>query len=266
MKSQRERHLEFRSIILAAALILAGWVLTPRVLFAGNDAPGPGVRGPEELARQGFKPLFDGKSLAGWDVKSWHEGHWVAKDGIIDYDGKAKAKPAGDATLWTKDKFSDFALYVEWRLPSKPELKPQPIVLFNGDFLMQEDNPKQRVTRLRLDAGDSGILMRGILKCQANIWSQELGSGEINGYRTDPKMPQEVRRACIPIRKADRPLGEWNVFEITLRGDRMTVVLNGEKVIDAARLPDLPVTGPIGLQHHGDPVQFRKMFIKRLDL
>jgi len=106
--------------------------------------------------------------------------------------------------------------------------------------------------------------MRGVLKCQANIWSQELGSGEINGYRTDQKMPQEVRRACTPIRKADQPLGEWNVFEITLRGDRMTIVLNGEKVIDTPPLPNLPATGPIGLQHHGDPVQFRKIFIKPL--
>jgi len=121
-----------------------------------------------------------------------------------------------------------------------------------------------RVTRPRLDAGDSGILMRGTLKCQANIWSQSLGSGEINGYRTDRSMPQEVRRACIPIRNADRPFGEWNAFEITLQGESMTVVLNGEKVIDAAHLPDLPERGPVGLQHHGDSVEFRNLWIKEL--
>lgn len=145
-------------------------------------------------------------------------------------------------------------------------MKPQPIVLYNGDFLMEEDNPRKRVTRPRLDAGDSGILMRGVLKCQANIWSQELGSGEINGYRTDRSMPQEVRRACIPIKSADRPFGEWNAFEITLEGESMTVVLNGEKVIDSAHLPDLPDLGPIGLQHHGDSVQFRHIWIKELDV
>ena len=88
-------------------------------------------------------------------------------------------------------------------------MKPQPIVLFYGDFLMQEDGPKQRVTRTRVDAGDSGILMRGVLKCQANIWSQKLGSGEINGYCTDPKMPQEVRRACIAINHEFRLLSLW---------------------------------------------------------
>jgi hypothetical protein len=252
------------STAAGAGLLLSDRLARPLYAAGGNEARGPGMRSGAELAQQGFKSLFDGKSLAGWDVKPFHVGHWVARDGIIDYDGKSQVKRFDDGTLWTRDKFADFILYVEWRLPSKPTMRPQPIVLFNGDFLMQEDNPKQRVTRLRLDAGDSGILMRGVLRCQANIWSQELGSGEVNGYRTDPKMPQEVRRACIPIRKADRPLGEWNVFEITLRGDCMMVVLNGQKVIDTPRLPDLPPTGPIGLQHHGDPVQFRQIFIKRL--
>jgi hypothetical protein len=154
-------------------------------------------------------------------------------------------------------------LYAEWRLPADPRLKPQPIVLFNGDFLLNDNG--RRVTRPALDAGDSGILFRGTSKCQANIWCQELGSGEINGYRTDRRMPPEVRRACIPIKKADRPLGEWNVFLIMLDGDRMTVELNGERVIEAARLPNLPASGPIGLQHHGDPVQFRRLWVKELN-
>lgn len=249
----------------ATALLALYLIVLLGGLAVGDDSPSPsGTRTVDELTQQGFTPLFDGKSLDGWDMKPWQEGHWVARDGIIDYDGKGEAKRFGDNTLWTKDSFGDIVLYAEWCLPAKPELKPQPIVLYNGDFLMEEDNPRQRVTRLRLDAGDSGILMRGILNCQANIWSQELGSGEINGYRTNRKLPQEVRRACIPIRKADRPLGEWNVFEITLKGECMTVVLNGQKVIDNARLPDLPVTGPIGLQHHGDPVQFRKLFVREL--
>jgi len=235
------------------------------VTASADDSPAPpGARSPQQLKRAGYQPLFDGKTLSGWDVKPWHAGHWVARDGVIDYDGKAEAKRFGDNTLWTKDGYGNFVLYVEWRLPAAPTMKPQPIVLFNGDFLMQEDNPRQRATRLRLDAGDSGILLRGVLKCQANIWSQELGSGEINGYRTDRTMPQEVRRACIPIRKVDRPLGQWNVFEITLKGESMTVVLNGQKVIDVPRLPDLPPRGPIGLQHHGDPVQFRNIFLKPL--
>jgi hypothetical protein len=78
-----------------------------------------------------------------------------------------------------------------------------------------------------------------------------------------------------PKPDALRPLGEWNTYDITVRGNRLTVVLNGQTVINAAELPDLPATGPVGLQHHGGKkggvwtsppslVQFRNIFIKEL--
>jgi hypothetical protein len=250
------------SLAAAAAPILLTSILGS-VVLAAAEPDAAGRRSSDELKQHGFQPLFDGNTLAGWDVKPWHEGHWVARDGLIDYDGGVRRKRGQDPSLWTSGQFSDFVLYVEWRLPAEPEMKPQPIVLYNGDFLRDEKGA--RITRLRLDAGDSGILMRGTMKCQANIWSQELGSGEINGYRTDRNIPPEVRRACIPIKNADRPFGEWNLFEITLKGECITVVVNGHKVIDSARLPDLPQRGPIGLQHHGDPVQFRNLWIKEID-
>lgn len=220
----------------------------------------------EKIAQsdQGFVSLFDGVSFAGWKHLPGHKGHWVAHDGEIHYDGKAESKKRTDRDLWTREEFGDFVLIVDWRLSAKPEIKPHPIVLFNGDFLMQEDNPRKRVTRPHLDAGDSGIYLRGSSKAQLNIWSQVLGSGEINGYRTDKTMPPEVRRACIPIKNADRPLGQWNRFEITMRGDRVTVKLNETTVIEAAQLPGIPTQGPIALQHHNDPVEFRNLFIKKL--
>ncbi len=227
-----------------------------------EDAKIPGQKTPEQLRAAGFQPLAEGDSLDAWDMKPHHAGHWTTRGGVIDYDGKAKGK-FEDNSLWTKKSYDDIEMYAEWRLPEKPKLKPTPIVLYNGDFLMGDDG--KRVTRPHLDAGDSGLMFRGTSKCQANIWSQELGSGEINGYRTDHKMPQTVRRACIPIKNADRPLGEWNVFLITLKGSRMTTDLNGERVIDTPDLPDLPPSGPIGLQHHGDPVQFRQLWVKPLD-
>ena len=224
-----------------------------------DDTKNAGVMSSEQLRKAGFSPLSEGDSLDAWNVKPWHKDHWTIKDGLINYDGKAKGK-FQDNSLWTKKSYGDFEMYAEWRLPEKPKMKPTPIVLYNGDFLMGDDG--KRVTRPHLDAGDSGLMFRGTSKCQANIWSQELGSGEINGYRTDHKMPQKVRRACIPIKNADRPLGEWNAFLITIKGSRMTIDLNGERVIDTPELPDLPKTGPIGLQHHGDPVQFRQLWVK----
>ena len=249
-----------RFVIVAKLLTVAFAMVSSRA--AAEDIRFHGQMTEQQLRAAGFKPLVQGRSLESWNMQRFHKGHWTAQDGVISYDGKAEGSFA-DNSLWTKENYDNLELYSEWRLPRKPKMKPTPIVLYNGDFLMGDDG--KRVTRPHLDAGDSGLMFRGTQKCQANIWSQELGSGEINGYRTDHKMPQTVRRACIPIKNADRPLGEWNAFLITIKGSRMTTDLNGERVIDTPELPDLPKSGPIGLQHHGDPVQFRQLWVKSLD-
>ena len=91
-----------------------------------------------------------------------------------------------------------------------------------------------------------------------------VGSGEVWEYRTDPAVSSEQRRALTPRKRADRPVGDWNRMEITLRGDRLTVVLNGEEVIASAQLPGVPVRGPIGLQHEHGRIQFRNIFVREL--
>jgi hypothetical protein len=193
--------------------LVVGLGLAAAALAADNAPP------------EGFTALFSGKDLSGWECKKegWEE-NWKIEEGVIRYDGKA-----GD--LWTKDKYKDFVLMVDWRFEK---------------------------------AGDSGIFVRGSSKCQANIWVNELGSGEVYGYRTDAKMPEEVRKAATPLKKADKPVGEWNSFTITVKGDRMTVELNGEKVIDNLQMVGCPAEGAIALQHHGNPIQFKNVYIKEL--
>jgi hypothetical protein len=63
--------------------------------------------------------------------------------------------------------------------------------------------------------------------------------------------------ACCKARcntqiNADKNIGEWNRFKITFKGDRLSVELNGIKVIENALMPGIPASGPIGLQHHGE--------------
>ncbi len=221
-----------------------------------------GRRSAAALRSEGFVPLFTGQDLGRWKVEQGHQGHWVVRDGVLNYDGKAEQKKSFDKSLWTRDSFGESEFYIEWRLAAEPRLKEHPIVLWNGDFLRDEKGA--RITRPHLDAGDSGIYFRGHFECQANIWSQELGSGEINGYRTNRKLPVKLRQSCLPFKYADHPLGQWNVFWVRLKEGRMMVNLNGQDVLHSEPLPGLPASGPIGLQHHGDPIQFRNIWVREL--
>jgi hypothetical protein len=209
---------------------------------------------------QGFHSMYSGLDLRGWRLDEGHAGHWTSKGFILAYDGKSEAR---DKDLWTEKTYGDFMMLVDWRLPNKPVPRPRPVVLPSGD---NATNPDGSVKNLEIPyAGDSGILIRGSVKAQINITCNTVGSGEMYGYRTDKKMPPEVRAGAIPRVKADSPPGQWNRFLITLKGDRLTVVLNGQTVIDQEQLPGLPPRGPIGLQHHGDPLEFTNLFIKELD-
>lgn len=215
--------------------------------------------------------LFNGKDLTGWKVPEGDNGHWKVIDGVIDYDAASEAPK--DKHLWTDKSYGDFVLRLEWRLKSTPYINPNvPIVRFDGTH---KKNAEGKDIRIPVPDSDSGVFLRGSDKAQVNIWSWPVGSGEVYGYRTDAKMPPAVRAAVTPRMNVDRDIGEWNAFEITMRGTRLTVVLNGHTVISDAELPGVPPSGPIALQHHGGMkdgvwtgppslVQFRNISITEL--
>jgi len=217
---------------------------------------------PAEIApaAEAFKPLYTGIDLSGWREESGHQGHWQPKDWILDYDGKSEA---ADKNLWSEKEYGDFVLVCDWRWTSKGTKRLRPVILPSGDYATDADGKQKEIEVT--DAGDSGIYLRGSSKSQVNIWCWPVGSGEIWGYRLDQSQPAEVRSAVTPKKKADKPIGEWNRFIITLKGDRLTVNLNGQAVIENAQLPGIPKRGRIALQHHGDPIQFANLFIQDLD-
>ena len=246
------------------------WLLAGVALLLAAAA---GAGAADADAPEGFTPLFNGKDLTGWKVPAGDNGHWKVKDGVIDYDARSEAKKGKD--LWTQKSYRDFVLLIDWRLKTEPGLKrPVSYIGPDGEEVKGPDGkPKQVV----IDDVDSGIYLRGSQKSQVNIWMWPVGSGEVWGYRTDKNLSPEVRAGVTPKKHADRPRGEWNTFEITMRGDRLTVKLNGEEVISNARLPGVPKVGRIGLQHHGSfdaktgkwtgppsLVQFRNIAIKEL--
>jgi len=244
--------------VLAGALLAAlGWPMTTR---AQNSAPA------------GFVSIFNGKDLSGWKIPAGDNGHWKVVDGVIDYDARSEA-PGDDKGIWTVKSYKNFMAKVDWRIKETPYRSPNMrIVMPDGhDKLDEKGQP------IKIDApdSDSGFLLRGTSKAQLNIWCWPVGSGEMYGYRTDAKMSAAVKAAATPKVNADHDIGQWNTFEVTVQGSTVTVLLNGKLVIDKAELPDLPVEGPLGLQHHGGfkdgkytgppaLVQFRNIYVKEM--
>jgi len=243
---------------LPSALLLALALAAP---VLAQTAPPPG-----------FVSLFNGKDFTGWKVPDGDNGHWKIVNGVIDYDAQSEAP--GDKNLWSAAEYGDFVLRFEWRIKDTPYVNPNvPIIRADGTHKKGADGKE---IRLAVPDSDSGVYVRGSSRAQINIWAWPIGSGEVYGYRMDPKMPPEVRAGVTPKANADRDIGQWNEFEITMKGDRLTVVLNGITVLDNARLPDVPARGPLALQHHGQKkdgvwtgppslVQFRNLSIKALN-
>ncbi len=194
-----------------------------------------------------YKPISTGQSLEGWKHTK-DTTNWLAHNGIIKHNGKG-----GPTThLWSENSYKDFTLSFNWRWAGRGVMKDQPVVQPDGST-----KGKHNIEEL-----DSGILLRGEMKSQVNLWNWNVGSGEVYGYRTDRNMPADVKAAVTPKMKADKPLWEWNHMEITMKGEVLNVKLNGKHVIVDATLPGVPAEGPIGLQHHGQAIDFANLYIQ----
>ncbi len=217
----------------------------------------------------GFVSLFDGKTLDGWTTREAKAGDWRVVDGAIDCDPQGEGK--GDRHLWTEKEYGDFDLLIDWRIKESPYTNSNArIILPDGSFKKDDDG---NLTSVAAPNTDSGVFLRGEHKSQVNIWCWPVGSGEVWGYRNDPKLSDEVNAAVTPRQRADKPVGKWNTFHIVLKGDRLRVTLNDVEIITDAQLPGIPERGPLALQLHPERkdgqwgaslVQFRNIRIKEL--
>lgn len=221
----------------------------------------------------GWESLFNGKDLTGWTIPEQNADIWTVEDGVLVCHPRTGGE--GEKSLWSTESFGDFTLHVEWRLTETKGEYDMPEILPDGSYKLNEaGEPVLTPT----PNADSGVYLRGTSKAQVNIWCWPVGSGEVWGYRTDADVAPEVRAGVTPKMNADKPVGEWNTFVITMQGELLTVELNGEKVIENAQLPGVAEEGPIALQHHGgydaatgtwnsasSLVEFRNIYVKELD-
>jgi hypothetical protein len=248
---------------------LSGWALSIGAVIALSSVGM--VEAADNQAQPGFVALFNGKDFTGWKVPEGDGGHWKIVNGVIDYDAESQA--AGDKNLWSEKEYGDFVLQVDWRIKSTPYVNPNvPYILPDGSHARDVEGKEMRMA---LPDSDSGVFLRGEGRFQVNIWCWPIGSGEMYGIRTDSNTSPELRAAVTPRTQADKPVGEWNRYEITVRGKTVKVVLNGKTVLPGATIPDLPARGRIAFQHHGGKqngewnsppslVQFKNVYIKEL--
>lgn len=208
----------------------------------------------EMPAGEGFVSIFNGTDLTGWkglvgnpitrskmtpaqlakaQVKADEQMRkdWKVENGYLVFDG------TGYDNLCTVKQYGDIEMYIDWMLdPSGKE-------------------------------ADAGIYLRGTPQVQ--IWDTarvnvgaQVGSGGLYNNSVHPSKPTKV---------ADNRMGEWNSFYIKMVGDRVTVVLNGEKVVDDVilenywnrKLPIFPIE-QLELQAHGSKVYYRDIYVNEL--
>ena len=231
-----------RKSIATTLLIGLGFVATAH--SAQNEPP------------EGFTALFNGKNLDGWfghgtkdprtlwkmspeELEAHKEKtredirkHWSVENGELVNDGKG-------LYLTTNKDYADFELHLEYKTVPR---------------------------------ADSGIYLRGCPQVQ--IWdSTEKGKFKLGADKGSGGLWNNSKGAPgkDPSKKMDKPFGEWNKFEITMIGERVTVIMNGEKVVDNAVMENFfdrknPIfeKGPIQLQTHGGEIRWRNVFIREI--
>lgn len=199
---------------------------------------------------EGFKPMFNGKDLTGWQglVENPIARAKMKKGELARRQDEANVMvPASwsvrDGCIWFNGKGDNLCSVEEY-----------------GDFELLVD---WKITK----GGDSGIYLRGTPQVQ--IWDPfgkdigpQVGSGGLYNNQVNVSKPLMV---------ADNPAGDWNTFRILMKGEKVSVWLNGHLVVDNVVMenywdrnrPIFP-RGPIELQAHGTDLAFRDIYIREI--
>ena len=198
----------------------------------------------------GFVSLFNGKDLTGWKglvsnpiargkmseaelaTAQQKVNESIQKDWIIK-DGLLVFTGHGD-NLCTEKQYGDMEMYVDWKITEK---------------------------------GDAGIYLRGTPQIQ--IW--DTSRREVGAQVGSGGLYNNQKNISKPLLVADNKIGEWNTFHIIMKGDKVTVYLNGILVTDNISLENywdrkLPLftKEQIELQAHGTYVAYRNIYLREL--
>jgi hypothetical protein len=205
-----------------------------RKLGASQGGDGLTVKSDAEIKPNGSLPLKVG-NLTGWNA-FFQNGNAQAEDEFsITSKGVLSLQASHEGYLRTEKPYQDFVLTFDWRFPrgGKQSGSGSGILLGLGD--------------------EDGWLSQGV---EVQIASRNCGDLWVyDGIRFDGQT-SEGRFGRVPKKMgAEKPIGEWNAYEIRCEGRKISVRLNGKLVNEATS--DRPITGRMGLISQGTEVEFR---------
>lgn len=189
----------------------------------------------------GFTPLFNGKNLDGWKlVRGNGAGYVVEGDRIV-------CPPTGGGNLFTEKEYANFVLRLEFMVSP---------------------------------GGNNGVGIRAPFEGDAAYVGMEIQVLDDPAPQYKDIQPAQHTGSIYQVFPAKlgalKPQGQWNSYEITANGRRVTVKLNGQTTVDAdldtvkdpevlKKHPGLArTTGHIGFLGHRSHVEFRNIRIKEL--
>lgn len=200
---------------------------------------------------QGAVVLFDGSNLDQWTLPNGEPAPWKIVDGAMEVTPKVVNGRRQSTTIISKQKFEDAKIHVEFRTPFMPEATGQA-------------------------RGNSGVYVQGRYEVQV-----------LDSFGLEPKDNEAggIYKIAVPKVNASLPPGEWQTYDITFHAPKyegdtqkepaeITVVHNGITIHDKVKLTSVTAggldadpskPGPLLLQDHGDPVQFRNIWVLPLD-
>lgn len=195
-------------------------------------------RGADTAASSSRTTLWNGHDLTGWkiylgDPAVDHASAWSVKDGVLQLHTKA----SGYAK--TEKSYSNYHLHVEWRWP--------------------KDAPANTNSGVLVHMHGPDAVWALCFECQLKTGN----AGQIVGMGLDiPAAPMQQNRKRAPkfAESSEKPLGEWNTYEIYCRADTIEVFVNGVRQNKVEKLPS--TEGAIALQMEGYPIEFRNVWLE----
>ena len=190
--------------------------------------------------------LFNGKDLDGWvrfipndkeQDKQWTvDKVWSVAEGVIRCEGK----PNG--YIRTTESYANYKLHLEWRWPGEPTNSG---VLLHRTGIDRTWPMCVEAQLMHENAGDFWLLSQSIIE----VDGQQIGPSQYaNGKKKHPSN--------------EKPLGQWNSYDIVCDGDSVSLTVNGLLQNQGTNVK--PSSGPICLQSEGSPIEFRNIYLKPL--